>query len=267
MAETNARKRPIGFVEASTVETDDFLLIDGQTSGTRKIKPDKVGKANTSDLNNDAGFQNATEVAAAIAANIDAGLDTEGKAADSKAVGDALATKVDAASGKGLSTNDYTTAEKTKLAGVATGATRVLIDSGLSESGKAADAAAVGTALETKVTKETGKGLLALDTTLTQTGKAADAKATGDVLKADIAPAYSTSSTYAVGAYVLYNNVLYRCTTAIATAEAWTAAHWTAVNVGSELTQYKQDISELEEGVTALGFSVVEGAICVTYTA
>ena len=151
MAETNARKRPIGFVEASTVETDDFLLIDGQTSGTRKIKPDKVGKANTSDLNNDAGFQNATEVAAAIAANIDDGLDTAGKAADSKAVGDALATKVDAASGKGLSTNDYTTAEKTKLAGVATGATRVLIDSGLSESGKAADAGAVGAALDGKV--------------------------------------------------------------------------------------------------------------------
>ena len=180
MAETNARKRPISFTEASAVETDDFLLIDGQTSGTRKIKPDKVGKANTSDLNNDAGFQNATEVAAAIAANIDAGLDTEGKAADSKAVGDALATKVDAASGKGLSTNDYTTAEKTKLAGVATGATRVLIDSGLSESGKAADAAAVGTALDGKVDKVAGKGIVAVDSTLTQTGQAADAKATGD---------------------------------------------------------------------------------------
>ena len=34
----------------------------------------------------------------------------------------ALGTKVDAVAGKGLSTNDYTTAEKTKLEGVATGA-------------------------------------------------------------------------------------------------------------------------------------------------
>jgi len=34
-----------------------------------------------------------------------------------------LATKVDQVAGKGLSTNDYTTAEKTKLGGVATGAT------------------------------------------------------------------------------------------------------------------------------------------------
>ena len=209
MAETNARKRPIGFVETSTVESDDYILIDGQTSGTRKIKPDKVGKANTSDLNNDAGFQNASEVAAAIAANIDTELETAGKAADAKAVGDALATKVDAASGKGLSTNDYTTAEKTKLAGIATGATRVLIDSGLSESGKAADAAAVGTALAGKVDKVTGKGLsandyttaektklagiqegaAAVDSTLSVTGKAADAKKTGDeitLLKQDI---------------------------------------------------------------------------------
>lgn len=151
MAETNARKRPIGFNETSTVETDDFLLIDGATSGTRKIKPDKVGKTSTSEMTNDAGFQNATEVAAAISANIDANLETQGKAADAKAVGDALDGKVDKSSGQGLSDNNYTTAEKTKLAGVATGATRVLIDTGLSDAGKAADAGAVGTALAGKV--------------------------------------------------------------------------------------------------------------------
>ena len=33
-----------------------------------------------------------------------------------------VSTKVDKVNGKGLSTNDYTTAEKTKLAGIATGA-------------------------------------------------------------------------------------------------------------------------------------------------
>lgn len=36
----------------------------------------------------------------------------------------ALSKKVDAVEGKGLSTNDYTAAEKTKLAGIATGATK-----------------------------------------------------------------------------------------------------------------------------------------------
>ena len=39
-----------------------------------------------------------------------------------KAVNTALGNKVDKVSGKGLSANDYTTAEKTKLAGIATGA-------------------------------------------------------------------------------------------------------------------------------------------------
>ena len=44
----------------------------------------------------------------------------------------ALANKVDKVSGKGLSTNDYTTAEKNKLAGIATGANKTVVDSDIS---------------------------------------------------------------------------------------------------------------------------------------
>lgn len=43
-----------------------------------------------------------------------------------------LASKVDKEIGKGLSTNDYTTSEKNKLAGIAAGATAVIVDSELS---------------------------------------------------------------------------------------------------------------------------------------
>ena len=43
----------------------------------------------------------------------------------------ALNLKVDKIEGKGLSTEDYTTAEKTKLSGIAEGATRVLVDNAL----------------------------------------------------------------------------------------------------------------------------------------
>lgn len=43
-------------------------------------------------------------------------------------------TKVDKVSGKGLSTNDFTTEEKNKLAGIASGATNVTVDSALSSS-------------------------------------------------------------------------------------------------------------------------------------
>ena len=44
----------------------------------------------------------------------------------------ALDDKVDKVSGKGLSTNDYTTNEKTKLAGIESGANKTVIDSALS---------------------------------------------------------------------------------------------------------------------------------------
>lgn len=54
-------------------------------------------------------------------------------------------------SGKGLSTNDYTTAEKTKLAGIATGATKNTIDSALSTtSTNAVQNKVINTALDAK---------------------------------------------------------------------------------------------------------------------
>lgn len=80
------------------------------------------------------------------------------------------------------------------------------------------------------------------DTTLSVSGKAADGKATGDAIAAvkaavlaEIAPAYSTSGTYAVGDYVIYNSGLYRCVSAISTAESWTAAHWVSVDLAPDL--------------------------------
>ena len=45
------------------------------------------------------------------------------------------------------------------------------------------------------------------------------------------ATAYSSSDTYAVGDICIYNNKLYRCNTAISTAEAWNSNHWTEINL------------------------------------
>ena len=42
-------------------------------------------------------------------------------------------------------------------------------------------------------------------------------------------PIYSTSSTYEIGDMVRYSNNVWKCTTAITTAEAWNAEHWTTV--------------------------------------
>jgi hypothetical protein len=44
---------------------------------------------------------------------------------------------------------------------------------------------------------------------------------------------YSASSTYALGSLVIYGGLLYKCTTAITVAEAWTIAHWTQVSLTS----------------------------------
>jgi len=55
--------------------------------------------------------------------------------------------KVDKETGKGLSTNDYTDAEKTKLNGIQRNANYTQIDSTLSKRSYAADAKAVGDAL------------------------------------------------------------------------------------------------------------------------
>lgn len=59
--------------------------------------------------------------AAAQSLEIDDTLTQTGQAADAKAVGDAFANKVDKITGKGLSTEDYTTAEKAKLEGLEPG--------------------------------------------------------------------------------------------------------------------------------------------------
>lgn len=69
-------------------------------------------------------------------------------------------------------------------------------------------------------------------------------------LQGDIASTYSSSSTYAVGDYVLYSGQLYRCTTAISTAEAWTSAKWTAVALGDDVSTLKSALTDLETGVS-----------------
>jgi hypothetical protein len=57
----------------------------------------------------------------------------------------------------------------------------------------------------------------------------------GKADSAAIAPAFSASSTYAVGDYVTHEGLLYKCTTAVSTAGAWDSSDWTAVAVMGEI--------------------------------
>lgn len=52
-----------------------------------------------------------------------------------------------------------------------------------------------------------------------------------------IANVYDSSATYAVGDYAIYQNTLYKCTTAINVGETFDPAKWTSVKVMSEVGQ------------------------------
>lgn len=52
-----------------------------------------------------------------------------------------------------------------------------------------------------------------------------------------IANVYDSSATYAVGAYAIYQNTLYKCTTAINVGETFDPSKWTSVKVMSEVGQ------------------------------
>ena len=80
--------------------------------------------------------------------------------------------KVDKVSGKGLSTNDFTDALKTKLDGIATGANKTTVDSALSSSStNPVQNKVINTALGNKVDKVSGKGLSTNDFTDTLKAK------------------------------------------------------------------------------------------------
>lgn len=105
--------------------------------------------------------------AGATATTVDSALSsTSENPVQNKVINTALAGKVDTVSGKGLSTEDYTTAEKTKLAGIAVGATAVTVDSTLSgTSENPVQNKVINAALAGKVDTVTGKGLSTNDYT------------------------------------------------------------------------------------------------------
>lgn len=81
------------------------------------------------------------------------------------------------------------------------------------------------------------------DATLTEVGKAADAKATGDALgqlesekanKSIVSDAWQSGKTYAVGAYCIYNDMLYKAAVQTS-AKPGNGSDWVQCNVTNEL--------------------------------
>lgn len=90
---------------------------------------------------------------------------------------------------------------------------------------------------------------LAAEVTARESAVSGEATARGNADTAildDLASPYSASSTYAVGDYVIYEGQLYRCTTAIETAETWTVTHWTAVAMGDEVGDLRSALNTID---------------------
>lgn len=79
-----------------------------------------------------------------------------------------------------------------------------------------------------------------------------------------VAAPYSNSATYAVGTYCTKDGKLYECTTAITTAEEWTAGHWTETKVGPEVSDLKSALSEETRNLWVWGDQTATGVKTVT---
>lgn len=110
----------------------------------------------------------------AVEITVDSALSgTSTNPVQNKVINAALSNKVDKVSGKGLSTNDYTTTEKNKLSGIAEGANKTVVDNALIDTSSNPVENQVVTAalgelsgkLNNKVDKVTGKGLSTNDFT------------------------------------------------------------------------------------------------------
>ena len=67
-------------------------------------------------------------------------------------------------------------------------------------------------------------------------------------LMAAIAPTYSDTNTYEVGARVWYSGKLYRCTTAISTPESWTPSHWATSVLSTWISYLEAQIQSISGG-------------------
>lgn len=81
----------------------------------------------------------------------------------------------------------------------------------------------------------------------------ADAKGSGAI--ASVADSFDTTATYTVGELVVYNNLLYKCTTAVTTPGPWTGStNWSRTTIETELNINND----------AIDFEIIESVDSVT---
>ena len=83
---------------------------------------------------------------------------------------------------------------------------------------------------------------------------AAQGKVLKDLVESVLGQQADTYSkkTYAVGDYCIYENALYKCNTAISSAEEWTAGHWTKTTIAAELKNIVGSVATVNNAITEL---------------
>ena len=71
-----------------------------------------------------------------------------------------------------------------------------------------------------------------------------------NALADNIDDAYDDTATYAVGDYAIYNNTLYKCITAVTSAEPFDSSKWSSVSVMDEIGQNASAISALNSSLS-----------------
>lgn len=66
---------------------------------------------------------------------------------------------------------------------------------------------------------------------------------------------YDNTSTYAVGDYCIYGNIIYVCNTAITTAEDFDSSKWTATSIKEEINTNTTNISNIQSSLQSTDFS------------
>ena len=161
-----------------------------------------------------------------------------------------LSTKVDAVSGKGLSTNDYTTTEKNKLSGIATGAQVNVIETiKVNNTALTPSSKAVNVTIPTKVSDLTNDSGYTTNTG-TITGVSANGTSVATSGVANI-PAASTS---AYGVTKLSSSISSTSNAFAATSSAVKTAYDLANTVDTAITN-------IQNGTTLDSFGDVESAL------
>lgn len=133
----------------------------------------------------------------------------------------------------------------------------------------ATSATSAATSEANAATSEANAATSASEAEASATSAAASAALSGTAT--NIADGYDTTATYAVGDYVLYGDVLYRCITAWETAGEFDSDYWMQVTAGEELTRLSDEtdmlfdksaeIAELVDGTSLIQCTLANGTI------